>query len=171
MTALLRGMTEQPAASIVLPGLLVIVGLLGVIIPVIPGLIVALIGVLIWALDLSTTAGWVVFGACIAIYGCGLVAQFLIPGKRMKAAGISNLTLFLGVAVGIIGFFVVPVIGGPLGFVLAIFLLELSKSQDKDAAWRSTKAALRGVLHSIGIELSAGLLILTTWVIGVLVTR
>ena len=107
MTALLRGMTEQPAASIVLPGLLVIVGLLGVIIPVIPGLIVALIGVLIWALDLSTTAGWVVFGLCVAIYGCGLVAQFLIPGKRMKAAGISNLTLFLGVAVGIIGFFVV----------------------------------------------------------------
>ena len=72
---------------------------------------------------------------------------------------------------GIIGFFVVPVIGGPLGFVLGIFLVELSHSRDSARAWTATKAALRGVLHSMGIELLAGLAILTTWIVGVLVSR
>ena len=47
----------------------------------------------------------------------------------------------------------------------------MGQSRDRELAWRQTKVALRGVLHSIGIELLAGLAIVTTWVIGVLVTR
>lgn len=160
-----------PSASFWLPGLLILVGLLGVVIPVIPGLIIALLGVLIWAIDYGSTTGWVVFGLCMAIYAAGLALQFLIPSKRMKAAGIATSTLLLGLALGIVGFFVVPVIGGPLGFVLGVFLVELGKSTDRSLAWRSTKAAVRGVLQSIGIELLAGMAILTTWVVGVIVTR
>ncbi|MEI2775402.1 MAG: DUF456 domain-containing protein [Tetrasphaera sp.] len=158
------------AAATWVPGLIIIAGILGVIVPVIPGLIVALLGVLIWALDQGSTGGWIVFAICVLLYAAGLTLQFLIPGRRMKAAGVANSTLLIGLLVGIVGFFVVPVIGGPLGFVLGIYLVELSRSQDKARAWTSTKAALRGVLHSMGIELLAGLAILTTWVIGVIAT-
>ena len=107
----------------------------------------------------------------MAIYAAGLTLQFLIPGKRMKAAGIETRTLLLGMLLGIVGFFALPVVGGPLGFVLGIYLIEMGQSRDRELAWRQTKVALRGVLHSIGIELLAGLAIVTTWVIGVLVTR
>lgn len=158
-------------ANVWIPGLIIIAGILGVVVPVIPGLIVALAGVLLWAIDSGTMTGWVVFGLCVALYAAGLTLQFLIPGRRMKAAGIATSTLFIGLIVGIIGFFVVPVIGGPLGFVLGIFLVELSHSRDSARAWTATKAALRGVLHSMGIELLAGLAILTTWIVGVLVSR
>ncbi len=158
-------------ATLWVPALLIIVGILGVIIPVIPGLLIALLGVLIWAWDLGTAAGWVVFGVCVAVYAAGLTLQFLIPGRRMKAAGIATSTLAIGVLAGVVGFFVIPIIGAPIGFVLGIFLVETSRTRDREVAWVSTKAALRGVLHSIGIELCAGLVILTTWVLGVLATR
>ena len=162
---------EVAQASVWIPGLIIFLGVLGVIIPIIPGLIIALIGVLIWAFDLGSTAGWIVFGLCVAIYAAGLTLQFLIPGKRMKAAGIETRTLLLGMLLGIVGFFALPGVGGPLGFVLGIYLIEMGQSRDRELAWRQTKVALRGVLHSIGIELLAGLAIVTTWVIGVLVTR
>ena len=119
---LITATSAAPEASFWLPGLIIILGLLGVIIPVIPGLIVALVGVLIWALDLGSSTGWIIFGVCVALYAAGLTLQFLIPGKKMKAAGIATSTLFLGLALGIVGFFVVPIIGGPLGFVLGIYL-------------------------------------------------
>lgn len=158
------------AAAVWVPGLIIIAGIIGVIVPVIPGLIVALLGVLIWALDESSAGGWVVFAICVLLYAAGLTLQFLIPGRRMKAAGVATSTLFIGLLVGIVGFFVVPVIGGPLGFVLGIYLVEMSRSQDRTRAWASTKAALTGVLHSMGIELCAGLGILTTWIVGVVLT-
>lgn len=163
--------TETASATVWVPGLIIVLGLLGVVVPVIPGLIVALGGVLVWAVDLGTTTGWIVFAICCALYAAALVLQFLIPGRRMKAAGIATSTLFIGLLVGIVGFFVVPVIGGPLGFVLGIYLVEYAHSRDGQRAWTSTKAALRGVLHSMGIELCAGLLILTTWIVGVVVSR
>lgn len=167
---LITATSAAPEASFWLPGLIIILGLLGVIIPVIPGLIVALVGVLIWALDLGSSTGWIIFGVCVALYAAGLTLQFLIPGKKMKAAGIATSTLFLGLALGIVGFFVVPIIGGPLGFVLGIYLVETGRSRDRSQSWAQTKVAVRGVLQSIGIELLAGMAILTTWILGVLAT-
>jgi hypothetical protein len=52
-----------------------------------------------------------------------------------------------------------------------IFLVALGHSQDRTAAWASTRAALRAVFLSIGIELLAALAIAVTWVVGVLVSR
>jgi hypothetical protein len=83
-------------------------------------------------------------------------------------AGVRTSTLLLAVLLGIVGFFVVPVVGGPLGFVLGIYLVELGRSRNASDAWRSTLAALRAVLLSMGIELLAGLSIATTWVAGVI---
>jgi hypothetical protein len=51
-----------------------------------------------------------------------------------------------------------------------IYLVELGHSRDRGAAWTSTRAALKAVFLSIGIELLAGLAIATTWVVGVLAT-
>ena len=49
-----------------------------------------------------------------------------------------------------------------------IYLIELGHSQNRSAAWTSTKAALKAVFLSMGIELLAGLAIAVTWVVGVL---
>ena len=71
---------------------------------------------------------------------------------------------------GIIGMFVIPVVGFVVGFVLGIFLVEQGRSRDRAQAWTRTKHPLKAVLTSMGIELCAGVLIAITWVIGVLAT-
>ncbi len=160
-----------PWGEVLLPGILVVIGVLGIVVPVIPGLLVAVAGVLLWAAERGGTDSWVVFGIVLAIYLAGLALQFLVPGRRLRAQGVGTGTLLLALVIGIVGFFVVPVVGGPLGFILGIFLVERVRSRDSGQAWTRTKHALRAVLTSMGIELAAGLLVATTWVVGVWVTR
>lgn len=160
-----------PWSEVWLPGLLVVVGVLGIVVPVVPGLLFAVVGVLVWAVEQGSTTAWVVFGIAAATYLAGLAAQLLVPGRRLKAQGVGTATLLLALVLGVVGFFVVPVVGGPLGFVLGIFLVERVRSRDGAQAWTRTRHALRAVLTSMGIELTAGLLVAATWVVGVWVTR
>jgi len=153
------------------PAVLILIGMVGIVVPVLPGLLLVLAAVLIWALDLGTPLAWWVFGVCAALWVAGVALQYAVPGRRMRAAGVGTATMVLAVLLGIVGFFVVPVVGGPLGFVLGIYLVEYGRSRDRSTAWRSTRTALRAVFTSMGIELLAALAIATTWVVGVLLSR
>ena len=57
-----------------------------------------------------------------------------------------------------------------MGSSSAIFLVETGRSRDRAQAWQRTKHALVAVLHSMGIELVAGLLIAALYVGGVVAT-
>jgi uncharacterized protein YqgC (DUF456 family) len=83
---------------------------------------------------------------------------------------VPNLTLFIGGVLGLVGFFVVPVVGLVLGFILGVYLAEQIRLKDSRAAWQSTKAALKATGLSMLIELAAGLAILATFVIGLFVS-
>ncbi len=152
----------------VVTALLIVVGLVGIVVPVVPGLLLTVLATLLWAYEHTSPQAWWVFGLAVLWYAAGVIAQYLIPGRRMRQQGIRTSTMLLAVALGIIGFFVIPVIGAIVGFVLGIFLVEYARVRQAPAAWASTKVALRAVAHSMGIELLAGLAIATTWVIGVI---
>lgn len=152
------------------PAILILVGIAGIVVPVVPGLLVAMLGVLLWASETGGTTAWTFFFVCLAIYLAGVVVQYLVPGRRLKRQGIQTSTLLLAMLLGIVGLFVIPVIGFFVGFVLGIYLVEHGRSRDRTQAWARTKHALRAVALSMGIELCAGLAIATTWVVGVLAT-
>ena len=153
-------------AGAVVPSILILVGLVGIVVPVLPGLLLVLGGVLVWALMEGTTLAWGVFLASVLVAVLGYVLQYTLPGRRMRERGVRTSTLALAVVVGVVGFFVVPVVGAVLGFVLGIFVVELGRSRDRAQAWDRTRHALVAVLHSIGIELIAGLLITALYVVG-----
>jgi uncharacterized protein len=67
-----------------------------------------------------------------------------------------------------VGFFVVPVVGLPLGFVLGIFLAERMRLGSSALARPSTAHALRAAGWSVLIELGTGLLMAGTWLTAVL---
>lgn len=161
-------MTE--GATIALCAVLLVIGTIGIVVPVIPGLLIVLLAVLIWAISTGGTTAWVIFGIAAVVWVVGVVAQFLIPGKRLKAQGVGMGTLMLAVVAAVIGFFVIPVVGAVVGFVLGIFLVELSRSRDAGSAWSRTRAALRAILHSMGIELATALVIAVLFVVGVFIT-
>lgn len=151
----------------VVVGLIIVVGLIGIVIPVLPGLILVWAAVLLWATQEQTTAGWVVFGIATTLALSGLLLQYLVPGRRMARAGVTMSTTLTGVALGVAGFFVIPVLGAFLGFALGVYLAERVKRGSHADAWPSTKHALKAIALSMGIELLTGLAIATTWVIGV----
>lgn len=151
----------------VVAGLIMVVGLIGIAVPVLPGLLLVWAAVLIWASEAQTTAGWVVLGIATALACSGFLLQYLLPGQRLRKAGITTSTTVAGAVLAVVGFFVIPVVGGFLGFALGIYLAERIKLGTHGAALPSTKHALRAIGLSMGIELATGLAIATTWLIGV----
>jgi uncharacterized protein YqgC (DUF456 family) len=144
-------------------GLLIILGLAGVVVPVIPGLLLVWAGVLVWFLDDRDAARMSVLIAVTLVLALGTVVKYLVPGKRLREAGVPWGTIALGGLLGIVGFFVVPVIGLVLGFVLGVWLGEMMRLGDSGPAWRSTRHAVVAVGLSILIELAAGLVATAIW--------
>ena len=149
-------------------GLIIVVGLVGIAVPVLPGLFLVWAAVLLWASETRTPAGWVVLGIATTLAICGLVLEYVLPGRRLRTAGVKTSSTVSGAVLGVVGFFVLPVVGAFLGFVLGIYLAERARRGDHGMAWSSTKHALKAIALSVGIELSTGLAIATTWVIAVL---
>jgi len=148
---------------------LLVVGLAGVIVPVIPGLLLILGGLLLWAIDLNTSTGWLVLAIAVTFLAVGTVVKYVVPGRRLKTAGVPRSTLVIGGLLGIVGFFVIPVIGLFIGFVLGVYAAE-RRRLGATAAGPATRLALKAVGLSIVIELTASLLAVATWVVGVVVT-
>ena len=153
----------------VLLALVILVGLVGVLVPILPGLVLVLAAVLVWAVDEGSTTGWVVFAVATAVLVLGTVVKYAVPNRRLKTSGIPSSTTWFGVALGIVGFFVIPVIGLFIGFVLGVYLAE-HRRVGAAAAWPSTQQALKAVGVSILIELAAGIVAALVWFVGVLAT-
>jgi len=69
--------------------------------------------------------------------------------------------------VGIVGFFVVPVVGLVLGFVLGLWLAERARLGPGEA-WQSTRQALAAVGLSMLVEFAAALAIAVIWIFGLI---
>lgn len=148
--------------------LLMLVGLVGIVFPVLPGLLLVLVGVLVWALDARSTIGWVLLLVASAIYVAGVVLQWAVPGKRMKRAGVRTSTLLVGLACAVVGMFVIPVVGLFVGFPVGILLASWMRTRDVREAWRATGHALRAVGVNILIELGTAFTIIAVFVLTVL---
>ena len=151
-----------------LSGLMIVVGLVGIVVPVLPGLLLVWGGVAVWSLARHDTAGWLVLGVVTALAVAGSVVKYLLPGRRLRTSGVPWSTLAAGGVLCVIGFFVVPVIGLPLGFVLGVYLAERFRLPGHAAAWASTRAALAAVGWSMVIEFLTALLITAGWAVGLI---
>jgi uncharacterized protein YqgC (DUF456 family) len=145
------------------------IGLLGIIVPILPGALLILGAILVWATELGERTGWIVLAVAVLLTLIGAIAKYAVPGRHLKELGIPSSTQWTGVALGLVGFFVIPVIGLFIGFVLGVYLAEHRRLGAR-AAWPSTVAALRAAGLSILIELVAGMLTAAVWVAGVVAT-
>lgn len=155
--------------GIILVAVAIAVGLVGILVPLLPGTLLVWAAIAVWAFVVGTTAAWVVLGVVTGILGAGILVKYLWPARRMKAADVSGRTLAAGAVLGVIGFFVIPVAGLLIGFVLGVYLAEFAQRRDQRRAWASTVHAIKGVALSVGVELTAALLATAAWVVGVFV--
>lgn len=156
--------------GLILIGLLIAVGLVGTIIQLYPGLPIIVLAIGIWAGFTGTAAAWWIFAAAAAVVVTAYVLSFVLPAKFMRDEGTPWSALSIGIILAFIGFFVIPVIGMPIGFVVGVFASEWVRLKDSKRAWRQTVTALKGVLLSVLIELIAGALSTGLWVLGLFIT-
>lgn len=160
-------------------GLALIVGVVGTVVPILPGGLLIAAAVSIWALVMQNTAAWIVLGVVLALLAVGQALSYLIAGRRLLTAGVPRRSLIIGGLGGIAGFFLIPVVGLPIGFIAALYAAELQRLQsppergstgvENRRAWDSAVAATKAVGISIMIETTAALAASAAWLTGVLV--
>jgi uncharacterized protein YqgC (DUF456 family) len=153
----------------ILVALAIAIGLVGILVPVLPGSLLVGAAVVVWATERGGTTAWAVTAVALGLLVAGAVVKYLVPGRRLQRAGVPTGTLLAGAALGVVGFFVVPVVGLPLGFVLGVYLVEVRRLGRRDAR-PATLHAVKAVGLGILIELAFGVLAVATWAIGVVVT-
>ncbi len=148
-----------------LVGVAVVIGLVGIFVPVLPGSVLILGAILVWTLEEGSPSAWLVFAVSATFLVLGGIVKYAVPGRRLKTAGVPNRTLWAGALLGLVGFFVIPVVGLFIGFVAGVYLAE-SRRLGRDRAWPSTKHALKAVGLSLLIELAAALLAASVWFVA-----
>jgi uncharacterized protein YqgC (DUF456 family) len=154
--------------GVVLVALVIAVGLAGIIVPILPGGILVLGAIAVWAIVEQTTPAWITLGICGALFVAAEIIKYAWPVKRMRQAQVRTSILVIGAVCGVIGFFVIPVIGLLIGFVAGVYVAELASHQDARRAWTSTVHALKGVALSVGVEFTGALLSAIVWAVSVL---
>lgn len=162
-------LTDSQAVVSVVAALAIVAGLAGVVVPGLPALPLCCGGVLVWTLFGDAGPGrWAVLAAATAIAAGGTVLKYLWPGRNLKRTGVPTTSLLAGGLLGVVGFFVIPVVGLPIGFVGGIFGAERLRLGDTRLAWPATVQALKAAGLSMVLEFTAGLMIAALWVAGLL---
>ncbi|MBO3724818.1 DUF456 domain-containing protein [Actinomyces bowdenii] len=152
----------------ILTALAILIGLVGALTQIYPGPLVVLGAVALWAILTGGAAAWTVLAisaAAIILTGAG---KYVLVGRRLSSAGVPGISLIVGGLAGIAGFFLIPVVGLPVGFTLGVYLWEwLRRGQEapaRAAAWAAIKA--QGL--AIVLELAGCLIAAVAWGVGLL---
>jgi len=146
------------------------VGVVGTIVPVVPGLPLVWAAALVYGLGAGFgTVGVLAFTLITALALAGVFLGFAMPRRAALRGGAARPSMWLGGALAVVGFFVVPLVGLLIGGVLGVFLGEIVRTGDATAAWRATAATIRGFGVAAVAQLAIGLAVVAVWASWVLV--
>ena len=154
------------ASLFILTLFIMLVGLLGLIIPIFPGIVIIWLAALGYgaASGFSTLGIWMfVLITLLMLAGVLVDNLFMAAGSRQGGAAWSSLAL--GMAAGVAGTFLFPPIGGLIAAPLVIFLLEYRRQRD----WRQAFQTVRGLAIGWGlafiVRIGLGVLMIIAWLI------
>ena len=153
---------------VVLVAVIMVIGLAGTVLPILPGVW------LIWAAAVGYgvfsgfgVAGWIVMTVITALAGAGTAASFYLPQRRASSVGVPWWGQVAAVACAIAGFFLIPVVGAPVGFVVGILAVTLLRERHVREALAATWATLKSMLLASGLQFTAGMAMMALWVFWV----
>ncbi|MGW0332730.1 DUF456 domain-containing protein [Streptomyces sp. NPDC003011] len=154
--------------DLLLVGLVLLLGLVGVLVPGVPGSWLVWAAVLWWALKDPRPVAWgVLVGATVVLF-LSQVVRWSLPPRRLRAAGATpRMGVYAG-AGAFVGFFLIPVIGAIPGFMGGIYLYERLRLGRHREAGTALRTAMRSGGSSVLTELFTCLLIMGAWLGAVL---
>jgi uncharacterized protein YqgC (DUF456 family) len=149
----------------VLLGLLMLVGLVGMILPVLPDVVI------IWAAALlyGLLIGWGRYGVWLfagisVIALVGILADVWVSGMGARQGGASIWSSLGGLLIGVVGLFVAGPLGLIAGMLLGIFVIEYWIHKDPDRAMRATFGMGVGYGASFIVKIFLGLAMIAIWI-------
>jgi uncharacterized protein YqgC (DUF456 family) len=147
-----------------------LIGLLGLIIPVFPGLTVMWIGTLVYAMvqagnEKMGWIDWTLFALITLLMIVGNVIDNIIIARHVREKQVPWSSILMGFAAGLIAsLFFTPLVGlvaSPLG----LFLAELHRLGDRQAASANTRAWMIGWGWSFAVRFIIGVAITGLWMV------
>jgi uncharacterized protein len=148
-----------------------LVGLIGLVVPVFPGLTVMWLAVLVYALiqnaaGLMTGWDWFLFGFITVLMISGNIIDNVIIAYKMRDRFIPWSSIIWAFVAGLVAsLFFTPIVGliaAPAG----LFLAEVSRLKDRDQAIESTKAYMVGWGWAFGARFLIGLTMTGLWMLS-----
>ncbi|SFK85924.1 hypothetical protein SAMN04487950_1480 [Halogranum rubrum] len=133
---------------------LLVVGVVGSVVPLLPGALCSLGGVyLYWWVSGYTVPGPVVLVGLTLLGVIALVVDYFSGPIAARAGGASLATTAIAAVVGFALFFVAGPFGILLGIAGTVFAIEFYRNDDVDASLRTAAYATVGVLASSAVQL------------------
>jgi uncharacterized protein len=153
----------------VIAGILLAVAAFGTVVPVLPGSPIAFAALIAWGWVLGGAAAWTaaVIGALLCALGFGATA--LLTGRTLRQQHIPKRSTIVAVVAGIVGMFVIPVVGLFVGFAGGLFVTEYLRRGDFEGALKASGEALRATGLGMLVEFAMVALAGSTWTIGLIV--
>ncbi|MFI1016239.1 DUF456 domain-containing protein [Streptomyces sp. NPDC020965] len=151
------------AWQLLLVGLVMLLGLVGVLVPGVPGRWLVWAAMLWWSLHEQSGLAWVLLVAATAVLLVDQAVVWLLPPRRLRGVGITRRMAAFAGAGAVVGFFVLPVVGAIPGFIGGIYGTERHRLGGHGPALASTRAVMRAAGTSVLVELFACLLVAGAW--------
>lgn len=139
--------------------ILLILGLVGTFLPVLPGILLSLCGLLIYKFGTDTPLSMVYIWIFVFLTALSVVLNYVIPARTNRKYGGTRWGSIGSVVGTLVGMFFIPVpFGFLIGMFLGVFVGELlHDASDRKKAWNSTKGAFIGFLYGTGFNFIVGL--------------
>ena len=155
----------------ILAYLLVLAGLAGSVIPVVPGPSLIWIGIAVWAwADGFQQIGWGILTALGVLAIAAWALDFVLGPMMSRRAGASWRSIFGGIAGGMVGgafLTFIPIVGSIggalLGAVVGMWLVEYNIKGDSAAASKAVQAYARSMLLNTMLEVAIALVMVSVF--------
>jgi uncharacterized protein YqgC (DUF456 family) len=150
---------------VVLVAIVMVIGVAGTVLPILPGLWV------IWAAAVAYgifadfgAGGWIAMAVITVLAAVGTASALYLPQRTAASVGVPWWGQLIALGFAVAGFFVVPVVGAPLGFVVGILVTTIAREHHISGALEATWATLKAMLLASGVQFAVGLMMMAVWV-------
>ena len=159
---------SSDTALVVLVAIVMVIGVAGTVLPILPGLW------LVWAAALAYglfggfgIGGWIAMALITGLAAAGTASGVYLPQRKAASIGVPWWGQVVALVGAVAGFFIVPVIGAPLGFVVGILVVTLVRERHFQGAFAATWVTLKSMLLASGLQFAVGLAMVALWVVWV----
>ena len=141
-------------------------GLFGLIIPIMPGLVIIWVAALGYGIAAGFgTLGWIMFAIITLLMIAGSFIDNVLMGTQARQSGASWVSIAAALVFGLAGNFVLPVIGGLIAALLALFIAEWIRRKN----WRESLKSVGGMAWGCGwafmIRFIMGVVMIGLWLV------